>query len=145
MHQGTHISEFVPGKPVVSRWQHATQALSHRQAVLVTGGEDSMGNAVFDPQLLDTSGGAAGPVAPSRSRTRSACVFAPDLAILAPHPASLAPHRPPCYAWLHPGAPRLGNVAPLTQAMVKCLNPKPSTLNALVHRRLKGLTLHLKP
>jgi hypothetical protein len=66
----------------VSRWRHATQALRHRQAVLVTGGEDPMGNAVFDPQVLDTSGGAAGPVAPSRSRARSACVFARDLAIL---------------------------------------------------------------
>lgn len=109
----------------MSRWQHATQALSHRQAVLVTGGEDSMGNAVFDPQLLDTSGGAAGPVAPWRSHARSACVFARDLAILAPHPAILASHRPPCYVWLHPGAPRLGNVAPLMQAMVECPNPKP--------------------
>jgi hypothetical protein len=91
----------------VSRWRHATQALRHRQAVLVTGGEDPMGNAVFDPQVLDTSGGAAGPVAPSRSRARSACVFARDLAIL-----------------LNPGAPRLGNMAPLTQAMVKSV-PKP--------------------
>ena len=75
--------------------------------------------------VLDTSGGAAGPVAPWRSHARSACVFARDLAILAPHPAILASHRPPCYVWLHPGAPRLGNVAPLMQAMVECPNPKP--------------------
>ena len=50
------------GKAVVSRWRHASAALRDRQAVFITGGEDAQGNAVMDPQMLDTSSGAAGPV-----------------------------------------------------------------------------------
>jgi hypothetical protein len=40
---------------------YSDAVLSHRQAVLLTGGEDAQGNAVFDPQLLDTSSGSSGP------------------------------------------------------------------------------------
>lgn len=58
----TWVKPKLHGKAVVSRWRHATHALSQRQAVFVTGGDDPQGNAVFDPQLLDISGGANGPV-----------------------------------------------------------------------------------
>jgi hypothetical protein len=50
------------GHAVVSRWRHASYALTDRQAVFVAGGLDVRGHAVMDPQLLDTSGGPAGPV-----------------------------------------------------------------------------------
>ena len=47
------------GKAVVARWQHAAQALSDRRAVLLTGGLDPQGNALWDPLLLDISSGNA--------------------------------------------------------------------------------------
>jgi len=58
----TWLRPKLHGKPVVSRWRHASFPLRRRQAVFITGGDDAFGNAVMDPQLLDTSSGPAGPV-----------------------------------------------------------------------------------
>ena len=75
------IKPKLHGHAVVSRWRHASHALMDRQAVLVTGGLDARGNAVMDPQLLDTSGGPNGPVCcfltrlvPNPGSVSSACI-----------------------------------------------------------------------